>query len=114
MQKWYTSYMLKQILISLTIFVLLLTGTALIGIYGRGYEINFRSGKPEITGTGLLVLTSNPDGAQVYINDKLTTATNNTINLPPGSYNVKISKQGSFDWKKTLVIQKEIVAKADA
>ena len=41
---------------------------------------------------GLLVATSEPDGAQVFINGKLTTATNNTLNLVPNTYEVEIKK----------------------
>jgi hypothetical protein len=106
--------MRKQIFLSFGILLFLFIGTALVIIYGKGYQIDFHKGKPEITGTGLLVATSSPDGAEVFINDHLTTATNNTINLPPGIYKVKIFKEGYFPWIKTITIQKEVVAKADA
>ena len=103
-----------QILISLGILVFILAGTGLMIIYGKGYQINFNHGRPEIAGTGLLVTTSKPDGAQVFINDHLTTATNNTINLAPGTYTVRIFKDGFFPWEKNITVQKEVVSKADA
>ncbi|MDE2025066.1 MAG: PEGA domain-containing protein [Patescibacteria group bacterium] len=103
-----------QVLISLGILLFILIGTGLVIIYGKGYQINFTHGRPEIAGTGLLVTTSTPDGAQVFVNDHLTTATNNTINLAPGTYRVKIFKDGFFPWEKDLVVQKEVVSKADA
>ncbi|HEX8964872.1 MAG TPA: PEGA domain-containing protein [Patescibacteria group bacterium] len=106
--------MRKQLLISLGILVFLFLGTIIAIIYGKGYQIDFRHGRPEISGTGLLVTTSIPDGAQVLINDHLTTATNNTINLAPGSYNVTIQKEGYYPWHKTIQVQKEVVSKATA
>jgi hypothetical protein len=79
-------------------------------LYGRGYNFNFVDGKIGIFGTGLLAATSQPDGAGIYINDHLTSATNNTINLPPGEYDVKISKSGYSTWEKKIKIEKEVVS----
>lgn len=106
--------MKRQILISLTILLLLGLGTALVVYYGRGYRLINQEGKPNFLGTGLLVTTSDPDGAGVYINDHLTTATDNTINLAPGQYKVRISKEGYFPWEKTVKVEKEVVTKAEA
>lgn len=76
--------------------------------------MDFTAGKGILKGTGLLVTTSVPDGAQVFVNDHLTTATNNTINLPPGQYKVRIFKDGYFPWEKTIDVEKEVVSKAEA
>lgn len=94
--------------------MLMILATALIVLYGKGYRFGFNQGAPELDGTGLLVATSSPDGASVYVNGHLATATDNTINLSPGIYNVKIFKDGYFPWEKSIVIQKEVVSKADA
>jgi hypothetical protein len=83
-------------------------------LYGMGYRFGLENGKVGLTGTGLLVTTSQPDGAEVFINGHLTTATNNTINLFPGEYTVRISKEGYFPWEKKIKVAKEEVAKADA
>lgn len=106
--------MKKQIIISALILLFLLTGTTLVVFYGRGYRFDFNKTGPNLSGTGLLVATSSPDGAQVIINGHLTTATANTINLAPGTYDVKIVKEGYLSWEKTLVIKNEVVTKADA
>ena len=81
---------------------------------GRGYGLNLNGNGPILSGTGLLVATSSPDGAQVIINGHLTTATDNTINLAPGNYDVKIFKEGYFPWEKKITVKKEVVSKADA
>ncbi len=107
--------MRKQLLSSLLIFLFLVVATTLVILYGKGYRIgNWQTGKPTISKTGLLVAKSIPDGAQVFINGNLTSATDDTIDLLPGEYTVKITKEGYFPWEKKVRIQKEVVTKADA
>lgn len=104
--------MTKRSIASLLIGIILLVATGLIIIFARGYRINPKQGK--LSATGLLVATSFPDGASVFVDGKLITATNNTINLNPGEYTVKITKEGYIPWEKRLKFQGEIVTKTDA
>lgn len=100
-----------------TIIVLLLVSTATYGfiLYGKGYRLNLTGkGSKIIAGTGLLVMTSTPNGAKVYLNDSLTTATDDTMNLPPGDYDIRIEKDGYYPWKKHVVLNNEAVTKTDA
>ncbi|MBI3985033.1 MAG: PEGA domain-containing protein [Candidatus Levybacteria bacterium] len=106
--------MRKQLIISLVLVGLMILATAAVILYGMGYRFSLNKGNPAVSGTGLLVATSAPDGAQVFINDHLTTATDNTINLEPGEYNIRIFKDGYFPWQKKITIKKEVVSKADA
>lgn len=106
--------MRKQILIYSGILLFLILGTLLVIAYGKGYRFSFGEGKIGVLGTGLLVATSSPDGAGIFINNHLTTATNNTINLAPGEYDIKIEKAGYFPWQKRIKIQREVVSKANA
>lgn len=97
--------------------VLLIVGIVAYGfiLYGKGYRLNLSGkGNKILAGTGLLVLTSTPNGARVYLNDNLTTATDDTINLPPGDYDVRIEKDGYYPWKKHVVLKNEAVTKTDA
>jgi Tol biopolymer transport system component len=100
--------------IPIGILVCIFLATIVVILYGKGYKLGFDKGKLGISGTGMLVATSEPDGAQVFVNGHLTTATNNTINLAPGEYDVKIFKEGYFSWEKKLAIKTEVVTKADA
>lgn len=106
--------MKRALLTSLVVLVFLLLGTLAAVFYAKGYRFTPEKGNAGIKETGLLVATSVPNGASVYINDELTTATNNTINLNPGEYEVKIIKEGYFAWKKKIIIKKEVVSRADA
>lgn len=83
-------------------------------LFAKGYRFGLDTGKIELSGTGLLVAKSVPDGAQVFLNDHLTTATDNTINLAPKTYRVKIFKDGYFPWEKDITISAEVVSRADA
>lgn len=87
---------------------ILIAGGTLAAIqYAKG---NFRLTKSGfVPESGLLSANSFPTGAQVYVNDKLITATDDTIYLEPGDYQVKIVKEGYSPWEKTLHIEKELV-----
>lgn len=102
---------MRNILIALTAFMLL-TVAAIVILLARGYQFDFKTAR--LAPTGILVATSDPDGAQVFINSKFTSATNNTINLSPGKYSVKISKDGFAPWEKTITIKTEEVFKTNA
>ncbi|MGH7246131.1 MAG: PEGA domain-containing protein, partial [Candidatus Levyibacteriota bacterium] len=106
--------MSKQLILGICIFVFLVLITIVVVLYGKGYRFGLDNGRPQVKGTGLLVATSTPDGAQVFIDGHLSTATNNTINLAPGMYDVRITKPGYFDWDKKIRIDAEVVSKAEA
>jgi len=103
----------KSLLIILFVFLFVIVGTIIAITIGRGYQINLNNGV-ELKATGLLSATSVPKGASVYINDRLITATDDTINLSPGSYLVKIVKDGFLPWTKTYQMKKEVVFQANA
>jgi hypothetical protein len=97
--------------IRLLLFVITILVVGTVGIfasfYARGYRFNFKTFT--FMPNGILVIKSEPDGASVYINGELKTATNVTYSLPPGSYDVEVKKDGYFSWYKRLTIDKEIV-----
>lgn len=79
--------------------------------YARGYRLNF--GKQEVTSTGILVATSSPDAAKIYINGELYGVTNSNITLPPGDYHVELKKEGYSTWGTDLKLKGELVMRAD-
>lgn len=83
-----------------------------VSYYARGYRLNLKTFK--FQPNGILVIKSDPDGASVIINNELKTATNANISLPPGTYDVKVAKDGFFTWSKRLAIEKEVVTQATA
>lgn len=98
----------------LSLCIILIT-SAIIIAYGRGYRPNQPgNGNSIVRSTGLLSTTSDPVGAQVFVDGVLKTATNNSFNIDPGKRTVRIAKEGYLPWQKDVVIEQEIVSRADA
>jgi hypothetical protein len=101
---------LRVVILLITLVVLVVFGT--FGVYyARGYRFDFKSLK--FTPRGLLVVDSDPNGAQIWVNGELTTATNATLRLSPAVYDIEVKKEGYLAWKKRLTIEKEVVTKVD-
>ncbi len=96
------------------IVIVLLALFALAAIfYARGFKPNFRTGR--ITHTGLIVADSIPTGAQVFIDDRLTSATNTNIAfLEPKTYKVKIAKDGYTTWEKEIDVKADLATEINA
>jgi hypothetical protein len=103
----------KSFLVIVSVLSVVISLTYLISILARGYQPDFNDGI-KFKATGLLSATSKPKSASVFINDRLTTATDDTINLSPGKYQVKIVKDGYLPWSKNIEIQKEMVVQTEA
>ncbi len=101
-----------RLIITILAFLLLSGGTLLAIKIAKGYRPNIS--KMALKGTGLLSTTSYPKGAQVFINDRLTTVTDDTLYLSPADYNIKIIKTGFHAWSKTFPIKPELVSTTDA
>jgi len=106
------SLTLRRVVIFVTIFISVSVGAYALIKFAQGYRPDFTKGT--LQATGLLVAKSNPDAAQLLINGKLKTATNTTVNLDPGEYDIEIHKDGFFPWKKHLQIKQEIVTQVTA
>ena len=100
------------------ILISFVTVCAILGIsfvviaYGRGYRLDIN--KTSVKPTGLVSATSDPIGAQVFVDGALKTATNNSFSVDPGRYTITISKEGYISWQKHLRVQGEVVSRADA
>jgi len=99
-------------LVLAAVLLFVVGGVSVASYFLRGYQVNWRRGLFEPT--GLLVANSDPKGASVFINGKLATASDDTLNLPPGEYQVRISKDGYLPWQKKILIKKEVVKQTDA
>lgn len=98
-------------LIFFATILFILVGTYFVIRYAKGDRLG-QAGV--VKGTGLLAANSFPTGAQVYIDGRLTTATDNTLNLDPGVYKIEIKKDGYHTWSKDLTISKELVTPTNA
>jgi hypothetical protein len=91
----------------------ILMGTLLVIQYAKG---NFRLTRQGdfVRQSGLLSANSFPPGAEVYIDGRLVTATDDTLYLEPGTYDVEIVKEGYWPWKKTIKLEEELVTQTNA
>lgn len=101
----------KRLYITLLSGLIIIAGSLLAIQFAKGYR---PSREGTVKGTGLLAANSFPNGAQVFINGELATATDNTLNKDPGEYQVEIRKDGFHPWQKTLRIEKELVTQTNA
>lgn len=108
---------MKKVFAKIRFLDTLLTGIIIIGIttllflYTSGYRLSKGKEKPvDLNTTGMVSAKSIPDGASVYIDGKLTTATNDTIaGVKPGIHTMKIVKKGFVDWQKDVEVFEQLV-----
>jgi hypothetical protein len=81
-------------------------------MYARGYRLD--SQELKLSPNGILVLKSEPEGAQIYINGELKTVTNSNLFLPPDTYDITVKKEGYFEWSKRMEIRKEETTESTA
>ena len=94
----------------LTILVVGFLGYLAI-LYAKGYRLNPTTLK--FTPSGILVVKTNPSGAQIFINNELRGASDSNFSLSPGTYDVEIKKNSFLSWYKRLTLEKETVTEAD-
>ncbi len=80
-------------------------------LLARGYRFNSKTFK--FNPNGILVIKSDPTGAQIFINGDLKGATDSNISLAPDTYDLKINKEGYLSWYKRITIEKEIVTEVN-
>lgn len=102
----------RSLIIFTSVAFFILISTYFISLFARGYRFSIKNGFT-LNPTGIISAVSKPKGASVYIDDKLITATDDTINLSPGIYSLKINKDGFLPWEKTITVKPETVYQAD-
>lgn len=99
----------------LLIIILILGSTTLLYLFLAGWRPNLIGSRSTPTSigvkqTGMISAKSDPQGASVYLDGKLTTATNNSLSgIEPGKHKLKIVKNGYVDWEKDIEVFPELV-----
>ncbi len=102
-----------RVLFSLAILIFIVVVSAAVIFYSRGFKPNFKNGTFERT--GLIVATSLPTGAQVFLDGRLTSATNTNIPyLEPRTYKIRIEKDGYTTWEKEIDIKADLATEIKA
>lgn len=105
--------MSKNFIITAITLIVIGIGAGVAIFLTKGYSFSPKEGR--IVGTGIISVTSLPDGASVYIDGHLSTATNTNIpSLPPKTYDIRIVKDGFIPWQKQVVVSEGLVSEIKA
>lgn len=98
---------------TLTVLILVITSATTAIFYARGFKPDFKN--LSIERTGLIVVASVPTGAQVYLDDRLVSATDTNIAyLEPKTYKVRIEKDGYTRWEKEVAVLEDLATEINA
>jgi PEGA domain len=81
--------------------IAVLLATLIMISYAYGYAVD-REG--DLRQRGLVFVSSQPSGAQLYVNGKREQDTNTKLNLNEGSYSLKIERSGYQSWQRNVTI----------
>jgi len=100
-----------------TVYLGLIVSSVILISYGvfmfaKGYRFNTQT--REINAQGVLVANSYPSSSQLFINGKYIELTPHTTYLNPGTYTVRIEKEGYAPWEKIYTVERESVYRTDA
>lgn len=101
-----------RLIVNLGIIIIVALGSVIAIKLAKGYRPNLK--ELSLKGTGLLAVSSYPKQAQVLINNRLSTTTDDTLYLKPDTYQIEIIKEGFHPWKKQIDIKEELVSIAAA
>ena len=94
----------RRIIYIIFIVIFLIAAPAVI-LYTSGYRYNLQKGR--IQKTGILMLSSVPRGAEIWLNDKKIEKKQTPARLEyilPGDYEISFKKAGYHDWQKKLPV----------
>ncbi len=104
---------LRRIIFYVSTVVFLVTAPLIIG-YTAGYRYHFKQHR--IVKTGGLFVATDPKDATIEINGTLRNETSpaSILNLTPGDYDVRVTKNGYWPWAKRLPVESERMTFASA
>lgn len=76
--------------------------TLILVYYAYGFGIT-RQG--DLIQKGLVFVSSQPSGADLYVNNKLVETTNAKLNLTAGNYTLDLKRSGYHDWQRDLAVE---------
>lgn len=85
--------------------LLFLLTSPLVVLYTAGYRFDFHT--VSFVKTGALAVSTDPRGAHVVLNDdrKLTRTPSILKNILPGTYTLRVSKDGYHEWRREITVR---------
>ncbi len=90
------------VLLSILSSIIILLGAAIIYLYSSGYRIDIF--KREISITGVITIQSDPNLAEMYINQENVGRTPRSHVLKVGDYDISLKKESYKDWNKKITV----------
>lgn len=81
-------------------------GKAAVGEDSIAEEAPGASSSVSSDGVGTIIITSEPDGAEIFVDEKFHGNTPATLRLSTGSHAIVLKSPGRTDWKRTLEVLK--------
>lgn len=102
---------LKDILQTILTLAIIAGISTVLYLYTSGYRLQKNDENTiDLTKTGMINAKSIPESANVYLNGKLVTATNDNLpGIEPGMHTLKIAKKGYVEWEKEVEVFEELV-----
>ncbi len=107
MVKKVTSF--RQWIVSITAIIIIVIGTLILVAFAQGY--NYDALHNQIYKTGLVLIDSNPNNAEIFLNSKSINKKTpfRYSSAPAGNIGVELKKDGYRDWlKESVVIPGEV------
>lgn len=77
--------------------------TVVLIYQANGFGVN---GKGQVVQNGLVFVSSQPNPAQIYLNNELSDKqTNSRLSLPAGRYDMRLERDGYRPWQRTITVQ---------
>jgi PEGA domain len=76
--------------------------------------VNTTSGTQNPTSLGLTVITSEPDGAEIFLDDKFVGTTPASLRIPEGNHHLVLKSVHYSDWSRAINILKDSTATVKA
>lgn len=93
--------MTKRSVISVGTFLFFVGVAVVVIALAQGWRFDRLTNS--LYGTGIIVVATDPQGASIFLNGEQKGTTDATLsNLPEGSYEVLVTKDGFADWKSTI------------
>lgn len=109
---------MKKDLLKTIIPIVIILGTSLaIYLYSDGYRLKKDDDNTNVNfkKTGIISARSIPESANIYVNDVLSSTTNDSISgLNPGFYKLSISKSGFVPWEKQIEVFEDLATDVTA
>jgi len=103
----------KRLFVGYALMAVAIAFATVILVYiGSGFYVDKQTG--DLIQNGQIFVNSDPEGAQVFVNNKLQkTKTAGKLVLPSGTYSVKMQKEGYRDWVQQLALEGGRVQRLD-